>query len=242
MNKEGNGYTFLFAAIMVVVVASSLAIAATSLKDLQQANVRQEKMQSILATIGVETDRPGAEVKFNEYMEQQLALRGDGTVDEEADAFTIKLSTEIKKPVEEQRFPLFVANVEGKRYYIIPLRGNGLWNAIFGYMSLEADANTVKGAIFDHIGETAGLGAEITKAWFQDSFVGEKIFDKDGNLMGVDVAKGNNDPKGLDKEDHQVDAISGATVTGDGVTDMIKERLTHYLPYLESQKKVMALN
>jgi Na+-transporting NADH:ubiquinone oxidoreductase subunit C len=98
---------------------------------------------------------------------------------------------------------------------------------------LESDRNTIKGAVFDHKAETAGLGAEITQQWFMDLFVGEKVFDNDGKLAGISVSKTNNDPKDLDKNDHEVDAISGATITGDGVSDMIIERLTHYQPYLE---------
>ena len=78
---------------------------------------------------------------------------------------------------------------------------------------------------FDHKGETAGLGAEITKEWFKESFKDEKIFDNEGNLVGITVLKGNNDPNNSDKDDHEVDAISGSTITGDGVTDMIYERI-----------------
>ena len=106
---------------------------------------------------------------------------------------------------------------------------------------MKDDKNTIQGAVFDHTGETAGLGAEITQQWFQDRFVGEKVFDEQGNLVGINVSKTNNDPKDTDKNDHEVDAISGATITGDGVTAMIKERLTHYLPYLKGEQTV-ALN
>lgn len=234
MNRDSNAYTFGFAAAMVVVVASVLAFTASSLKDLQQENVRKEKMQNILATIGIEIDRDGAEVLFNEYITSQLALRNDGTVDESVDPFSgIKLALELKKEPTQQRFPLYLADVQGASYYIIPLRGAGLWDAIWGYIALESDRNTIKGAVFDHKAETAGLGAEITQQWFMDRFVGEKVFDNDGKLVGISVSKTNNDPKDLDKNDHEVDAISGATITGDGISDMIIERLTHYQPYLE---------
>ncbi|MEC8637942.1 MAG: NADH:ubiquinone reductase (Na(+)-transporting) subunit C [Bacteroidota bacterium] len=234
MNRDSNTYTFGFAAAMVVVVASVLAFTASSLKDLQQENVRKEKMQNILATIGIEIDRDGAEVLFNKHITSQLALRNDGTVDESVDPFSgIKLALELKKEPIQQRFPLYLADVEGASYYIIPLRGAGLWDAIWGYIALESDRNTIKGAVFDHKAETAGLGAEITQQWFMDRFVGEKVFDNDGKLVGISVSKTNNDPKDLDKNDHEVDAISGATITGDGVSDMIIERLTHYQPYLE---------
>ena len=234
MNRDSNAYTFGFAAAMVVVVASVLAFTASSLKDLQQENVRKEKMQNILATIGIEIDRDGAEVLFNKHITSQLALRNDGTVDESVDPFSgIKLALELKKEPTQQHFPLYLADVEGASYYIIPLRGAGLWDAIWGYIALESDRNTIKGAVFDHKAETAGLGAEITQQWFMDRFVGEKVFDNVGKLVGISVSKTNNDPKDLDKNDHEVDAISGATITGDGVSDMIIERLTHYQPYLE---------
>ena len=234
MNRDSNAYTFGFAAAMVVVVASVLAFTASSLKDLQQENVRKEKMQNVLATIGIEIDRDGAEALFNKHITSQLALRNDGTVDESVDPFSgIKLALELKKEPTQQRFPLYLADVEGASYYIIPLRGAGLWDAIWGYIALESDRNTIKGAVFDHKAETAGLGAEITQQWFMDRFVGEKVFDNVGKLVGISVSKTNNDPKDLDKTDHEVDAISGATITGDGVSDMIIERLTHYQPYLE---------
>lgn len=242
MNRDSNVYTFLFATLMVLVVASSLAFTASSLKDLQNANVRKEKMQNILATIGIQTDREKAESLYKKYITAELSLTQAGTIDQEVDAFEIKLNNELKKPASEQRFPLYEANIEGNFFYIVPLRGAGLWNAIWGYIALEEDKNTIKGAVFDHTGETAGLGAEITQQWFQDRFLGEKVFDADGNLVGINVSKTNNDPKDLDKDDHEVDAISGATITGDGVTDMILERLTHYLPYLKVEKNTVALN
>ena len=242
MNRDSNAYTFLFATLMVLVVASALAITASSLKDLQSANVRKEKMQNILATIGVESDREQAEELYKKYITAELSLTNSGGVDQEISAFEIKLNNELKKPVSEQRFPIYEADVEGEKYYIVPLRGAGLWNAIWGYIALEEDKNTIKVAVFDHVGETAGLGAEITQQWFQDRFLGEKVFDTKGNLVGINVSKTNNDPKDLDKDDHEVDAISGATITGDGVTDMILERLTHYLPYLKAEDQTVASN
>jgi Na+-transporting NADH:ubiquinone oxidoreductase subunit C len=235
MNRDSNSYTFGFAAAMVLVVASVLAFTASSLKDLQSENVRKEKMQNILSTIGIETDRDGAEKLFNNYITDQLALRNDGTIDETVDAFSdIKLAIELKKDIQTQRFPIYVASVDAATYYIVPLRGSGLWDAIWGYIALGEDRNTIKGAVFDHKGETAGLGAEITQQWFMNRFVGEKIFNSSGDLVGISVSKTNNDPNDTDKDDHEVDAISGATITGDGVSDMIIERLQHYLPYLKA--------
>ncbi|HSP11327.1 MAG TPA: Na(+)-translocating NADH-quinone reductase subunit C [Salegentibacter sp.] len=234
VNKtNSNGYTFMFAIIMVVVVATVLAFTATSLQPTQRENVRQEKMQNILATIGVETDRPGAEELYNQYIIEELSLREDGSVDEDVDAFQVDLAKELKKPGSDQVFPLYIAEVDGEKFYIVPLRGNGLWNAIFGYISLRDDLNTIAGATFDHLGETPGLGAEITKEFFRQKFVDEKIFDESGNLVGVSLVKGSIDLS--DKDDNQVDTISGATITADGVSDMIYERLNRYLAYFEKE-------
>ena len=240
MNRDSNGYTFIFATLMVLMVASTLAFTASSLKSLQADNVRKEKMQNILSTIGIQTDREQAEILYNKFINKTLALDYLGNVDETVDAFKIRLNNEIKKPAKDQRFPLYKAEVNNLSYYIIPLRGSGLWDAIWGYIALKSDINTIQGAVFDHKAETAGLGAEITQQWFMDRFKEEKVFDTSGQLVGINVSKTNNDPKDIDKDDHEIDAISGATITGDGVTNMITERLKHYIPYFKKEKSTLA--
>lgn len=240
VNKTNtNSYTFIFAIIMVVVVGSILAFAATSLQPIQYENMRQEKMQNILATVAIETDRAGAEELFNRYITESVVLDKNGQEREGIEAFDVDLAQEIQRTPEDQNFPLYIANIEGERYYIIPLRGAGLWNAIFGYVSLKDDANTVMGVVFDHVGETPGLGAEITQEWFRERFADEKIMDGDGNFVGVSVVKGN---PSTSKDDNRVDAISGATITTDGVSDMIYERLGHYVTYFEGQKDLNVPN
>ncbi|MBZ9651334.1 NADH:ubiquinone reductase (Na(+)-transporting) subunit C [Psychroflexus montanilacus] len=236
MNKNSNAYTFIFAIAMVVIVAVTLSFTATSLSPMQKENVRQEKMQSILSTIGIETERANAEELFNKHITQQIALDHNGEEKEGVVAFEVDLAKELSKPVEEQSFPIYLANYEGSEFYIAPLRGSGLWDAIWGYIALKDDANTVKGVIFDHKGETAGLGAEITTDWFQQRFVDEKIFDENGNLVGVNVVKGYSG--GNNKDDNKVDSISGATITGDGVTDMLSNRLKNYLPFFKKIKDI----
>ena len=234
MDKNSNAYTFIFAIAMVIVVAVTLSFTATTLSPMQKENVRKEKMQNILATIGVETDREQAEELYNKYITEELSLNSDGNVKENVDAFSVELSKELAKTIQEQTFPLYVADYEGSQYFIAPLRGNGLWDAIWGYIALKDDVNTVKGVIFDHKGETAGLGAEITQDWFQERFVNEKVFDGQGKLVGVNVVKGYSG--GNDKDDNKVDSISGATITSDGVSEMIEKRLQNYLPYFKKNK------
>ena len=234
MNRDSNIYTFLFVGIMVIGIASILAFTSQTLKPMQKENVKNEKMQNILSTVGINVSRDEAMDLYSKYITQELALKIDGTVNENINPFSdLNLAKEIKKDYSEQHFPLYIAEIESEKYYIIELRGVGLWDAIWGYMSLKSDFSTVNGVSFDHKGETAGLGAEITKDWFKESFINEKVFNSNGELVGITVLKGTNDPGNTDKDDHEVDAISGSTITGDGVTNMIIERLNNYLPYLE---------
>ena len=233
MSRESNLYTFLFVGIMIVGIASILAYTSQTLKPMQDENVKNEKMQNILSTVGINVSREEAEKSYKKYIVEELALKIDGSINENINPFSdLNLAKELKKDYEDQHFPLYVAEINSEKYYIIELRGTGLWDAIWGYISLKSDFNTVNGVSFDHKGETAGLGAEITKDWFKESFKDEKIFNSNGQLVGIKVLKGNNDPNNIDKDDHEVDAISGSTITGDGVTDMIYERINNYLPYL----------
>ncbi len=233
MSRDSNLYTFLFVGIMIVGIASILAYTSQTLKPMQDENVKNEKMQNILSTVGINVSREEAEESYKKYIVDELALKIDGSINENINPFSdLNLAKELKKDYEDQHFPLYVAEINSEKYYIIELRGTGLWDAIWGYISLKSDFNTVNGVSFDHKGETAGLGAEITKDWFKESFKDEKIFNSDGELVGITVLKGNNDPNNIDKDDHEVDAISGSTITGDGVTDMIYERVNNYLPYL----------
>lgn len=219
---------------MVISVASVLSFTSESLKDLQNANIKKEKMQSILSTVGINVSRDESEQLYNEYISEELSLRSDGSVDNEVNAFNINLALEVKKDNDIQRYPLYIANVENEKFYVIPLRGAGLWAEIWGYIALKDDVNTIKGVSFDHKSETAGLGAEITEDWFINSFNEEKIKNSNGDFIGVNVSKTNNDPNNSDKYDNEVDAISGATITGDGVSDMIKERIQNYIPYFNN--------
>lgn len=234
MNRDSNKHTYLFAAIMVITIAFVLSFTSESLKELKADNIKKEKMQNILSAVGINVSRDESEELYTQYIIEELSLTNNGDIDNAVSAFNINLALEIKKDINTQRFPLYVANVDNNKYYIIPLRGNGLWNAIWGYMALKEDINTIKGVSFGHKAETAGLGAEITQDWFTNSFVDEKILNDNGDFVGVYVTKTNNDPENTDKNDNEVDAISGATITGDGVSDMIKERLGKYLPYFNN--------
>jgi Na+-transporting NADH:ubiquinone oxidoreductase subunit C len=175
MNKNSSSFTFLFSSIMVVVVASLLAIAAIVLGPYQAKNIRLEKMQNILASIGIKSSPEEVEKIFAQYSKEQLILDNKGVpLTEKISAFDIDLKKELDKGrtgnADKQLFPLFVFDKDGKLYYIIPVRGKGLWGPIWGYVALEEDLNTVYGASFGHKGETPGLGAEIETEAFQQQF------------------------------------------------------------------------
>ena len=230
MDINKNSYTFSFAAIMVILVAALLAIAATSLKPYQDRNIELEKKQNILSSVGITTDRDGAEVLYNDYIKKGLVLNSEGE-EVEGNAFDVDLAFELKKTPDEQLLPLFIAEVDSAKRYIIPLRGKGLWGPIWGFISLEADLNSIFGAVFDHKAETPGLGAEINQPFFQDPFKGKMIFEED-KFTSVSVVKGG----APDGDMHSVDGISGGTITSDGVTDMLSERLKMYLPYIKKMQ------
>jgi Na+-transporting NADH:ubiquinone oxidoreductase subunit C len=130
---------------------------------------------------------------------------------------------------------LFIGEKDGKTYYVAPIYGKGLWDAIWGYVSMDENM-VIQGAYFDHKGETPGLGANIKQRFFMDDFIGEHLLYESGNFKGITVSKSNADPVNNNKTDNEVDAIAGATITGDGVTAMIKSDLKLYVPYFKNLK------
>ena len=230
MDINKNSYTVVFASIMVIIVAAALAYAAIGLKPFQDSNIVLEKKQNILSSVGITIDRENAEAKYSEYIKSEIVLNNKGE-EVKGSAFDIDLSKEMKKDVNTQLLPLFISQIDGATSYIIPLRGKGLWGPIWGFIALKDDLTTVYGAVFDHKGETPGLGAEINQPFFQEPFAGKTIFEG-LNFTSIKVVK-----VGYSKGDmHAVDGISGGTITSDGVTDMLSERLSMYLAYFEKIK------
>ncbi|MDC0380102.1 Na(+)-translocating NADH-quinone reductase subunit C [Flavobacteriaceae bacterium] len=245
-NTESNKYTIFFAIGMVVIVGSLLAFTASSLKPNIKENERMEKQQNILYAMGVNdngdndivfvgTDKVASE--FSKYISKQLVLDTSGNAVENNEAYLIDVKKEQAKAKNGQTrdLPLFVGEKDGQTFYIAPIRGKGLWDAIWGYIAMDKDM-VIQGAYFDHKGETPGLGANIKQRYFMDDFYGEKLLTESGEFKGITVAKGNNDPKNLIKDDYEVDALAGATITGDGVSAMIKSDLKLYLPFFKNLK------
>ena len=244
LNTEKNTYTLLFAVGLVVIVGTLLAAIDSSLKDKIRINKILEKQQNILYAIGINENEGNsvnfiaadkAEKEFNKYITKQIYIQGDQVIeDDKAYLIDVKKQKALAKdPSHKRKLPLFIANKDGRNLYVAPIRGKGLWDAIWAYVSVDENM-IIRGIYFDHKAETPGLGANIKQRFFMDDFIGESLLDAQGNFKGVTVSKTNLDPKNEDKYDNEVDAIAGSTITGDGVTAMIRSDLSLYQPYFNS--------
>ncbi len=227
INVQSNLYTFIYASVMVIIVALALSLAFIKLKPLQEANMLKEKQQAILASIGVHCERDSAPLLFDKYIKESFVVDANGDRIE-GDPLKINLEEQYRKPIKDRELPVFIAENNGKKLYVFPVYGKGLWGPIWGYIALDDDLNTIHGVIFDHKGETPGLGAEIATPKFQKQFVGKKIFDENGNFVSIAVVKGGA-PKG---DPHAVDAISGGTLTSRGLQDMLHDYLGCYVNFI----------
>lgn len=234
MKSFSNTYIFIFSSVMVIAVAAILSIAAITLQPFQKRNVEINKKQNILTSINIESTAKNAEELYTKIITESYVVSTNGSVIEGAEAFTIDMKKEVSKPVAERNLPIFVSNVKNTKQYIIPVYGKGLWGPIWGYVSLNDDLSTIYGANFAHKGETPGLGAEIDTKAFQAKFIGKQIFDKSGTFVSVRVLKGGT---ANPESNHEVDGISGGTITSVGVDEMLKDCLSSYEAYFKNIKK-----
>jgi len=243
INTEKNVYTVIFACVMVVVVGTALAYMASGLKPRIQENERFEKQQNILYAMGVNENVNEGSVNFiptdqvedvfSQYVtEQYVLVNGELQKDSAAYLVDMKKQLDALKRGNEARLPVFIGEKDGEKYHIIPMYGKGLWDAIWGFISVDENM-IVQGVYFDHKAETPGLGANIKMRYFMGDFIGESLLDG-GRYAGIAVVKGNNDPLNNEKDDNEVDALAGATITGNGVSAMIKESVNLYRSYFET--------
>ncbi len=232
MDRNGNTYTFIYAAAMVILVAAILASVAMALRPRQQNNIEVEKMQNILASVNIVSTADNAKDIYEEKIQNQYVINSKGEVIEGEDAFEIDLKKQKARPIEERLMPVYECQTESGLKYIFPMRGSGLWGPIWGFVSLNSDMNTIYGANFDHQGETPGLGAEISTDWFQAEFKGKEIFNEQGELISITVTK----PGQEAPPEHQVDGISGGTITSKGLQDMMLEDFNSYSEFLKKKK------
>lgn len=237
MRNFSNTYIFIFSLIMVTIVAVLLSFVSTQLKPRQLLNMEIEKKQDILRSVGkaeqvseVDDKNTYIEEEFGQFISESYVVDFNGNqLEEDAFEITLNLNVEIRKPQEERNYPIFIYTENGERKLVIPVRGKGLWGPIWGYVALGPDLNTISGAVFDHQGETPGLGAEINTDWFQEPFIGKTIFNEAGEFVSIEVVKGGADPS----DPHGVDAISGGTITSKGLEDMLADCLAGYVNYFK---------
>ncbi len=244
MNKQSNSYIIIYATILVVVVAAVLSFVSLTLKPLQQKNVEIEKMGAILQSVN--QFQIDANIDYNTAVENQynniikesflVDVNGEKVSTDSKETFDalVNIASVFAQPAEARKMPVFVSQTtDGKKNYIFPVNGTGLWGPIWGYIAIADDFNTVSGVVFDHASETPGLGAEIATPLFENQFIDKHLF-KDGEFVGIDVLKGAGSSKG---NDNAVDAISGGTITSYAVKDMLFDCLNNgYKAFVTNMK------
>ncbi|MBF1541878.1 MAG: NADH:ubiquinone reductase (Na(+)-transporting) subunit C [Prevotella salivae] len=233
MKTNSNSYTIIYSVIIVVIVAFLLAFVSQALKPMQDANVALDKKKQILNSLNIrDLNDAQADAKYKEVVvaDRVIDEKGKvllpGTTGGENAGFKLE-----SKDYKEGKLALYICRVNGETKYVIPVYGMGLWGPISGYIALNADKSTVYGVYFNHESETAGLGAEIkdNKAW-QEKFQGKKLFKNgDDKAIALSVEKKVEDPT------TQVDAVTGATLTSNGVRDMLHEALGKYLVFINQK-------
>lgn len=235
---------------MTTVVALVLAGLFTFLKDIHQTNEAIYNKKAIISAFQNKLPTPVSDMSqeeiqelFDTKIEQKVYnMKGEEVSASEVEALGYKggraedvdMAQERKKPEADRVIPMYVYDNGDEDLYVVTVRGNGLWDEIWGNIALESDLVTIAGVDFDHKAETPGLGAEIkdNTSW-KKQFLGKKIYDESGTFTGVDVVKGG--VKG--SSSHAVDGISGATITADGVEEMLDRGLKYYQPVFKKLKK-----
>ncbi len=216
---SSNAYTFAYAAAMVVVVAFLLSFVSSSLRAKQDANVKLDTKKQILYSLNVET--ADADAYFTANVKDMI-LKDDTIVEYKGDFATL-----YENEGKANRYHVFVCNLNGQTKYVIPVYGAGLWGAIWGYVALNDDKNTVFGTYFSHASETPGLGAEIQSVKFQKQFEGKLV--GDSTSVKISVVKNGK----VEDAKYEVDGISGGTITSTGVDAMLKTCLGNYTKFLK---------
>jgi Na+-transporting NADH:ubiquinone oxidoreductase subunit C len=247
---HSNKYIYTFVLLLTAVVALALASLFTFLKPIHDTNEAIYNKKAILGAVSTKIDGDYNSLSdeqvqqiFDENIEQKVVDPKGNIIETDAlqersfgatKAEELDMAKEKKKPAEERSLPLYVYTApDGEKYYIVTVRGNGLWDEIWGNIAFESDLNTIAGVSFDHKAETPGLGAEIkdNKAWYTQ-YIGKKIYDEGGDFESVNAIKG-----GAKDPTHEVDGISGATITADGVNAMLETGLKLYEPYFDKIKQ-----
>ena len=224
LDTNSDLYAIIYSAVVVVIVAFLLAGVSSLLKQKQDDNITLDKKKQILASLNIKNVADVA-LEYDNVIKGDPIINVKGEVVKENGGFKVA-----NDAVAEANLPLYIAEVNGEKKYIIPMTGNGLWGGIWGYLALNDDCNTIYGVYFSHASETPGLGAEIATDMFQSRFLGKHVL-KDGSVALSVVKK-------VKDETVEVNAISGATITCNGVDGMLKTKIEPYKTYLLSNTNV----
>ena len=231
MNKNSNLYQILYAAVMVLLVGTVLAFIYMALKPKQNENIANDTRKQILSALHIAApDDSQVKETYEKYIIQDLLVDKEGNIVDSA--ANVAFNVEMKKNVKltERQLPVMKCRLDdGSIKYVLHVYGAGLWGPIWGYIAVNDDGNTIYGANFSHEGETPGLGARITEQSFQDLFKDKHLF-VNGEFKSVAILK-----KGQKTTDgaEQIDALTGATITSRGVSDMMADCLAPYEAFLK---------
>ncbi len=244
--RQSNTYVIVFSAILTIVLGGLLSLANQGLKPMQQKSIELDTKKKILSAVTDLKGKKGDEILdlYSQTIES-IVVNLDGEPIEKDEkggdivAENVNIAKNFKKVPEERAYPVFKFHKAGDKEsieaYILPVYGKGLWGPIWGFIALETDLNTIKGTSFDHKTETPGLGARITTTEVRNRYNGKKVFDNNGNLISIFMLKGENHPtKALDE--HHIDGMSGATLTGNGVNEMLENYFKYYQGYINKSK------
>lgn len=222
-NTNSDLYAIVYAAIVVVIVALMLSGVSTALKPMQDENIKLDKMKQILASLHIK-DVKDAKAEYERVVKKDAIINAAGNEVAAEGGFDVS-----NDAVTEENLPIYICEVNGEEKYVIPMTGQGLWGGIWGYMAVNSDGNTIYGVYFSHASETPGLGAEIAGEKFTKLFDGKNII-ADGEVA-IQAVKGR-----LSNEATQVSAISGATITCNGLNAMLEKCLGNYKTFLMAKQ------
>ena len=233
---HSNRYTLIFTTLVTMILAIILSSAYSSLEDITNSNIQADIKKNILSSLGFAPSNkaPWTTENVEQIFKESIV---SFVVDKSGNVIPGKLPQDIDPKVDTELYPLYKKIVDGKvDGFAIPISGKGLWGTMYGYFAIESDGATAKGITFYKHIETPGLGAEVDKPWFQQNFVGKRFIDNDGNLIGIQTIKGKVD-ESSDEAYHQVDGITGATMTSRGLNEFLLKDLKFYNPYFEQIRK-----